>query len=269
MPGQGRPRNRNRNTSQSNDQRDPNTEMDVKEDIREIKNALSDMNEAIKEVNYGVKENKKTVSDLLKSIEELQNRLKEKDKRIELLEDKINEFEQYSKKNNIIISGESLNLHSYSQAAENEDLGNERSSPETLVPEEDDSMSTLNEGIMKTNFIKFAESKLSVSIKDDQIVAIHKLKKRRDGITPIIIKFTSNAAKFQIMKSRRKLKGQKIFINDHLTQRNTALERKARQLKKEKRIDSSWTWNGRIFIKETETSMKREIKHQKDLDMFN
>ena len=71
-------------------------------------------------------------------------------------------------------------------------------------------------------------------MEENEILAIHKLRKRRDGIKPVLVKFSNNSAKVQIMKARKKLKGTEIYINDRLTQRNAELEKKARMLKRSK-----------------------------------
>ena len=117
------------------------------------------------------------------------------------------------------------------------------------------------------NFIKFAESKLEVKVKDSEILAIHKLRKRRDGIEPVLVQFSHNTIKRSLMKERKKLRGSDIYLNDHLTRMNSDLEKKARIMKKEGQIHSFWTINGRIFIKTRESGPKKEIKCLNDLDL--
>ncbi|KAJ8361731.1 hypothetical protein AAFF_G00429450 [Aldrovandia affinis] len=49
--------------------------------------------------------------------------------------------------------------------------------------------------------------------------------------------------------SGRKLKGTQIYLNEHLTKRNADIARTARFLTKQKKIQSTWTANCKVFIK--------------------
>ena len=124
------------------------------------------------------------------------------------------------------------------------------------------------ESMMRDNFIKFADEKLNVKIMDHEILAIHKLPKRKNDTEPVLIKFSRNCTKRNLMKNKRKLKQTQVYMNDHLTKMNMDIEFKARQLRKENQLYSAWTINGKIFVKEKENSKKREIKHLNDLQCY-
>ena len=51
------------------------------------------------------------------------------------------------------------------------------------------------------------------------------------------------------MKNARKLKGSNVYINEHLTKRNSDLAYKARKYKKMGLITSTWTYNCVVMIK--------------------
>ena len=232
----------------------------MKTDLKEIKEAIREMSAAIAQTTTSMKILTNTVStdktELLTAIQNLTKQVKEKDQRIAYLEDKVNDLEQYQKKNNIIISGPA-DLPSYSHVASNEEDSHTQQPGgimEQNLPEKE-------EAIRRQNFIKFAETKLQIHIKEEEILAIHDLHKRRDGTVPIIVKFMRNSTKQSIMINRKKLKKSDIFINEHLTQRNVEVEKKARKMKKDGVIHSVWTWNGKVYIKETESSPKKEIKN--------
>ena len=123
------------------------------------------------------------------------------------------------------------------------------------------------EAVMKSNFVKFASERLKVKIEGPDIIAIHTLKKRPDGMEPVLVKFGYNSVKRDIMSARKRLKGTDIYINDQLTKKNAEIEKKARIMRKDKMIHSSWTFNGRIFIKKTESSKKEEVKRLGDLTL--
>ena len=84
---------------------------------------------------------------------------------------------------------------------------------------------------------------------------------------PVLVKFGYNSVKKDIMSARKRLKGTDIYINDQLTKKNAEIEKKARIMRKDKMIHSSWTFNGRIFIKKTESSKKEEVKRLGDLTL--
>ena len=50
----------------------------------------------------------------------------------------------------------------------------------------------------------------------------------------------------------RKLKGTGIYVNEHLTKRNADLARAARELRKAGKIQSTWTRDCKVFIKNGE-----------------
>ena len=256
------PRGRKNNMSGKQGQSVVNDESDSLNDLHEIKKSLNEITLTLDEVKTDVIENKESVRKLLSIIDELRLKIADKDRRIQNLENQLNDLEQYSKKNNIIVSADSkkLNLHSYRNVVRHGDAQTENENGN-----KEDEISTDEESIIKENFVKFCQSKLAITMEGNEILAIHKLRKRRDGIEPVLVKFNNNAAKVQIMKARKKLKGTEIYINDHLTQRNAELEKKARMLKRSKRINSTWSWNGKIYIKVTEEDSKKEVKNMQEL----
>ena len=251
---------RGRSSSQS-------PEQDMKSDLEQIKLSLQKLTDTVLDLKTNSDKNNSFVSNLVKAVSELQVKIEDRDKRILYLEEKLNDIEQYQKKDNIIISGPAK-LHSYRHMAESE---NNRPSMEDEINEEqaavqEKNMPILEENIMKMNFITFAKSKLQIDVKEEQIVAIHNLHTRKDGTKPVLVKLANSATKFSIMSNRRKLKKTKIFINDHLTRRNSEIEKKAREMSKAGTIRSSWTLNGKIYIKETESSPKKLVRHLDELE---
>ena len=234
---------------------------DMKNDISAIKSNLTTITESIDQIKSSLQDNKKSVTDLLSVVDDLTKKIAERDKQITFLENKINEMEQYQKKDNIIISGPDLQLHTYSHVAGSNEKDGQSAEDLTENP-----LSLNEENTMKTNFNTFVQKHLKISIKEEDILSIHKLRKRHDGIEPVIVKFARNSTKRAVMSMRKKLKGTKIYINDHLTRMNSIIERKAREMKKSGSLHSSWTLNGRIFVKEKEHSNRKEIKKLEDLN---
>ncbi len=76
----------------------------------------------------------------------------------------------------------------------------------------------------------------------DNIEACHPLPKRKPSDIPaIIMRFVSRKHKIALVKQGRNLRGMNVFINEHLTKHNADIARKARYLKKQGKIQSTWT----------------------------
>lgn len=94
----------------------------------------------------------------------------------------------------------------------------------------------------------------------NNIEACHPLPKRktnasdRNGAqttagTTVILRFVNRKHKVALLKQGKKLKGTDVYMNDHLTKSNADIAKKARQLRREKKIQQTWTANCKVFIK--------------------
>ena len=93
--------------------------------------------------------------------------------------------------------------------------------------------------------------KLEVPLTDEDIDRSHRVGKPKAGgkARTIIVKFTRNNKKTQIMKARRKLKGTNIGIQEQLTTFKQLLLEKARKLVKMSAIEkSAWTWDEKVTV---------------------
>ena len=59
-----------------------------------------------------------------------------------------------------------------------------------------------------------------------------------------------------------------VYVNEHLTKRNSEIFAKGRKLFKEKKIAAIWTWNGSVFLKRTESSRPVRIQELEVLEML-
>ena len=116
------------------------------------------------------------------------------------------------------------------------------------------------------SFITFAKEKLDIIIQPYDIVKIHKLKNNKKKHNKILVKLHHNSTKFEIIKNSKKLKGTDTYINEHLTQFNSDIFYKARQLRKDKVILHCWTINGITFIIKNEDSSPVKIT---DINKFS
>ena len=87
------------------------------------------------------------------------------------------------------------------------------------------------------------------------------------GQVDIIVRLSSNLLKQQIMQQHNKLKylNNKIYINDDLTKLRALLYKNAREHVKNKRLYSTWTRDGNIFAKLHERSKTTKIRTDSDL----
>jgi hypothetical protein len=59
-----------------------------------------------------------------------------------------------------------------------------------------------------------------------------------------------------------------FFISENLTKYRTGLVKKLSQLKYSKQIYTYWTSDGRIYVKQTDTSRKQTVKNFDDIMNF-
>ena len=103
----------------------------------------------------------------------------------------------------------------------------------------------------------------------------HRLgKKRYDRDRPIIVRFGSDRLRDQVIRSRSKLKTsadrrdtKPIYVNEDLSAYRAKLAFDARQLKKKGRVADTWTFNGKIVVKDKRNNIS-EIASADDLVRF-
>ncbi|XP_046551755.1 uncharacterized protein LOC124261474 [Haliotis rubra] len=95
-------------------------------------------------------------------------------------------------------------------------------------------------------------------------------KKRREQNRSILVKFVSYWDRNKVIRNKFKLKGKRdnIYINEDLTKYRNHLFKLARDLKKEQRIYSTWTYDGRVYICEQLEGLIRVIQSESDLDKY-
>ncbi|KAI9535998.1 hypothetical protein NQZ68_038405 [Dissostichus eleginoides] len=200
------------------------------EEVDEIKKSLEFLAGEISAVRL----QQKGILDLVEEVKILRIQNAEKDKRLEYLESRVEDLEQYTRINDVIITGLKVRPRSYAQAV-NTDTGGE--------PRELDASSTGQQ------VAAFLQSK-GLQLDCNNIEACHPLPRRKDSDNPaIILRFVNRKHKTSLPKQGRKLKGSDVYMNDNLTKRNADIARKARYLKKQRKIQNTWISNCKIFIK--------------------
>lgn len=206
---------------------------------------------------------KEDMQQLREEVRELKEEVDVRDKRITELETRLDDQEQYQRRNNIRVTGV----------------------PEESGENTDDIILTLTKAIGVKLTLADIDRSHRVGAKDES--------KQR----PILVKFTSYRQKYAVMKARNQLKAKdgqailpslnwrsgggggqsrgggagggggkggsgdsgaggrregSIFLNDDLTTARSRVAAAAREKRRNKRLDETWVWDGSIFVKKND-----------------
>ncbi|XP_049340264.1 uncharacterized protein LOC125804780 [Astyanax mexicanus] len=201
------------------------------EEMEEIRKSLNYMSEELSKV---VKQ-QAMLLDLMGEVKQLKSLVKEKDKTIELLERRIDDLEQYTRMEDLIISGLETTHKTYASTTAGRRNGED-------APTEE--LQTLEKQV-----IQFFESK-NMYIDSKNITACHTLpRKDRETKPAIIVRFVNRKHKIELLRQAKKLKGTRVYLNEHLTKKNADIARQPRFLKKQQKIQSTWTRNCKVMIR--------------------
>lgn len=158
----------------------------------------------------------------------------------DVAEEKINDLEQYGRRNNLRING---------------------------IPEQQDVEETAE---MTTRIVleKLNSSIETLHLERFEVDIAHRLgQKRANSHRPIIIKFQSKMKRDIVLQSRKVFKGSRIFVNEDLTKKNQLILACVRK-KMPDEVDKLWTRNGGIFYK-NKTNHIHEVKYKDYQDWFD
>ncbi|KAI9533659.1 hypothetical protein NQZ68_021329 [Dissostichus eleginoides] len=188
------------------------------EEVDEIKKSLDFLAGEISAVRL----QQKGILDLVEEVKILRIQNAEKDKRLEYLESRKEDLEQYTRINDVIITGLKVKPRSYARAV-GADAGGE--------PGELDASST------EQQVAAFLQSK-GIQLDCNNIEACHPLPRRKDSnIRAITLRFVNRKHKTSLLKQGRKLKGSDVYMNDHLTKRNADIVLPKETEKNSKHLD--------------------------------
>lgn len=213
------------------------------------KATLETLQASILELTRAHQRDSKIINQLLTKITGIEHQVQEKDKKIKELESRIDDLEQYSRKDDLIITGMKVE-RSYARVAEGEaGVETDLNGFNTV---EDQVITKLNEH--------------GLELKEEEISACHPIGKRNDnGETKVIMRFVSRKTKDRLLRNGRKLKNTGIYLNEHLTSKNGGIAKAARDLRKQNKIDSTWTRNCKVFVKMLDGTVLPPIKDKEEL----
>ncbi|XP_046662973.1 uncharacterized protein LOC124355863 [Homalodisca vitripennis] len=197
----------------------------------------------MEENTAALKEQTAKVDEYMKIVEELKAENKSLKQQVVVLEERLVEVEQYSRRNTLEIYG---------------------------VPEEK------NEDTLET--VKKVGAALNMTIENDMVDACHRLYKKpgTKGPAGIIVKFVRRGGK-EDMIHKRKVKralstrhinlpmDSQIYINESFCPTKRRLLALARVKKKDLGYAFLWVRNGKIFMRKKEGDRAKEIVSQQDL----
>lgn len=167
----------------------------VEEELEEIRKSLNFMSDELSKVA----KQQAMLLDLMDEVKQLKNLVKEKDKIIDGLERKIDDIEQYTRLEDLIISGLETTHRSYARATAGAKDGEEAPTEELQT--------------LEWQVIEFFESK-NMSIKSNNVAACHTLARKDNKAKPaIIVRFVNRKHKTELLRQGKKLKGTGVFLN--------------------------------------------------------
>lgn len=204
--------------------------------MSELRDEIAALRAEVKELLHGQKE----VSSLVRSLKEECNSLRlscaKKDEKISLLELRVDELEQINRQDDIVITGLKTTHKSWARAVDNTSVENNADAPlhET-------------ESLEKQVIQFFTKQDITVCERD--ISVAHSFKTPHNNKSIIIMKMSNRRAKTNILKHGKNLKGTDVYVNEHLTRKNSELYRIARLLKRNRLIKFTFTRNCKVFAR--------------------
>ena len=112
--------------------------------------------------------------------------------------------------------------------------------------------------------LKLLNDSLNVAVSTRDISVAHRLPKKRSNPAPaaVVVRFNSVKIRDAVYRARTALKGQssRLFINEHLIKGTATLFHLARNMVKDKRLLSTWTSGGSVYVKRSSDPYCRPVK---------
>ena len=221
----------------------------LREDIQQLKLSLQSKEREVSVLKTSLEKVSKTNETLKTELQQAKDKLQKQVEETDNLYTALDDLEEYTRKNSLEIHG---------------------------IPE--DCYSTTEEVVLKL------ATSLNVNVNPSDIEITHKLKRRGNNSSPVIVKFISHKVKTSLYKERVKLRNVKvsdvfpgysnavrsekprIFLNENLTNYRRGLVSRASEMKKDGLLTSFWTIDGKIFVKTSPSGDPVRIFSYYDLD---
>ena len=98
---------------------------------------------------------------------------------------------------------------------------------------------------LRSDFVKLVKKDLKVEITEDDVLAIHRIPGKDNGVRPVIVKVKNTEVKIKIMREKKNLT-KDVKFHDDITQRNLGL---MTRLKETKNFENVWFYNCSVYGK--------------------
>ncbi|CAL9705110.1 unnamed protein product [Knipowitschia caucasica] len=230
------------------------SKVEMENEMEDIRKSLSHMSEELPKVTQQLAK----LMGLFEEVRQLKELIKEKDKTINELEKRIDQLEQYTRMDDVIITGLRVKPRSYAKAA-----AGGRNISEDADTEDQQSL--------ETQVVTFLMEK-DIHLDAKNLAACHMLP-RKDVSNPVILlRFANRKHKVELLRQGRKLKGSAVYLNEHLTKKTADMAREARILRRNDKIKATWTRNCKVLIQLKGTTPEQAkvimVRELKDLDPY-
>ncbi len=191
-------------------------------------------------------------------IAQLQKKYKDVNDNMEKAEKKLFDLEQYTKRDNLVISGLPATVAEVAGAA--------------------DAVSTHSRfessDVTEKTFISFCKDKLNITVDTKDISIAHRIKPKNPGeCPPVFVRFVRRSVRDSVFHSKSALrdsnktleKHRRVYINEDLVEGNRRLLKAARKMFNDKKIMGAWSSNCVVKVK-TFDSVVHSIHNFQDLN---
>lgn len=199
----------------------------------ELKGVKKCINEAKKEIKEDIAQLRQEIEEIKKDVEQQKTDIDEIKKENSMLKKTINFMDQYSRKQDIIISG--------------------------IEEKKDESDEDLLEAIQDV-----AKS-LGVPLEVHEVNTYHRLAPNKNKKRAVIVRLNNRLKKSKLVKASRLVKLQGIYVNNHLTKYTISLLAEARELRDQGKIKHAWESECQILVRAKEDSPAIKISSYEDL----
>jgi len=197
-------------------------------------NEVRSVNQTVTESKTEILAIRAQLEEVKKKNEEMQFDILELKEANAKLEDRIEDLEKYSRKNNMVISG---------------------------IPVEKDEN-------VKEIFTDLA-NQLQVELQDHEVCVIHQLPAQRNRTPGIIVKLSNNEKKQELIKQSRARKlrfgDTNIYVDDQLMAKTVVLVKEAKAMRDEGKLKYIWTKNGDLFVRVDDGERAQKITKREEL----
>lgn len=204
---------------------------------KEIEKARQETEEALKEVKYWKEENERKA----KVIEAKQVELKKMKELLMEGNTRMDQLEQYTRREDLIIRG----------------------------------LTDVHEEQVEVQVMESISNQLHIAIQPSDISICHKLPKGKfDKTPPVIVRFSNRKKRNEVYKARKNLRKSSdtqkssLIIHEHLTKRNAAILKEARNAVAENKILFAWTNDCKVLVrlKPTDRNLSGLVVHLKSVE---